>query len=199
MLDVAFGPDEDQRLDLYLPNDPSPPTGDTASHLVLPMDFSPPTSTVLYNYDTDRDDFPGRVIQKGSGGFTPANEANKMQVWRTPPLASALTMPHGVRLDLWSAMKDFKPGKTGSIRASLIDYDGAAATIIGSAILTDSDWQDGSTGWVLKSLTIQVSPASVSAGHSLGLLIEVPGSSSDDDMWIAYDHSTFASRIAQAK
>ena len=175
-------------------NYPTPPEGDTESQALLPMDLSPSTSTVLYNYDTDRDTFPGRVIQKSSqsGGVTPQN---KIQIWQTPPLGQPVSLPGGVQVELWSAMKGFDLTKTGSVTVTLNDIDGGTTTVIGSATLTQSNWQGGVFNWVQKDFLMTFPSYTVPAGHSLGLAVVV-NADSDDDMWFAYDHLTFSSRLS---
>ena len=65
-----------------LQNDPTPPTGDTASQAVLPLAKTPPTATTLYNYDTDRDTSAGLQILAGGSGAS-ESDLTKHQPWRT--------------------------------------------------------------------------------------------------------------------
>lgn len=66
----------------YLHNNHSPPLGDTGSQPILGMNTVLPVAPLLFNYDTDRDAFPGLVIARGASG---ANETDpsKQQIWRT--------------------------------------------------------------------------------------------------------------------
>jgi hypothetical protein len=172
-------------LILYLHNNPSPPTGNTISQATLPMNQTAPTTSTLYNYDTDRDSAPGRVIQKGGTGPGEANP-DKMQVWRTQPFASDVTFKNSIQIKIWSAMKDFAPNKRGTVSVYLHDFDGSTYTLIGTAGLDVGNWQGGNASWVLRQFTISNSAYTLRAGHSLDFRIIVK-SPSADDMWFAYD------------
>lgn len=178
---------------LYLHNDPSPPTGNTASHATLPMDVAAPTAPVLHNYDTDRDAFPGLLIRKGGPGSSESNPA-KHQAWRSPVLSSPVTLKGNVTVHLWSAMKDFQQGKKGQVRLYLRDFDGSSYTEIVNVMVNDPDWQRGSSTWVPKTFVIGVGSYTVPSGHRLELKIVVE-SSSDDDLWFAYDTAAYPSRL----
>jgi len=66
---------------LYLHNYPTPPVGDTIAQANLPLSYVIPTATVLYNYDTDYDAFPGRLISKDIADVT-QTDLTKYQNWR---------------------------------------------------------------------------------------------------------------------
>jgi len=66
---------------LYLHNNPTPPVGDTSAQADLPLSYTVPTATALYNYDTDNDADPGRMIKKDIGGVT-QSDLDKYQNWR---------------------------------------------------------------------------------------------------------------------
>ncbi|MFC1861294.1 hypothetical protein ACFLYL_03355 [Chloroflexota bacterium] len=51
-------------------SNPTPPVGDTEAQAALLMDITEPTATTLYNYDTDLDEEPGRLIEIGGEGPT---------------------------------------------------------------------------------------------------------------------------------
>jgi hypothetical protein len=65
---------------LYLHHNPTPPVGDTSSQADLPLSYTVPTQTTLYNYDTDNDAEPGRMIIKG--GSVGETDLAKYQNWR---------------------------------------------------------------------------------------------------------------------
>ena len=180
-------------MKFYLHNNPSPPTGDAASQPVLPIDLATPTATTLYNYDTDRDTFPGLLIAKGGLG---AGETDpiKYQAWRSPVLASDLTIQGNVVVHLWSAIKDFQQGKQGTATVYLRDFDGSSYTEIAKRKLNDPNWQRGSSTWVLKAFVIGVGSHTLPAGHSLELKVIVEPTSADD-LWFAYDTAAYPSRV----
>ena len=173
----------------YLHNNPSPPTGNTASQPVLPIDLTAPTATWLRNYDTDRDGVPGLLIAKGGSGAGETNPV-KHQAWRSPVLASDLTIQGTVVVELWSAMKNFNPTKGGTVSVYLRDFDGSGYVTIAAA----SRDQGGSAGWGLKTFDLSLGSYALSAGHMLELKVIVEGSS-DDDMWFAFDTSAYPSRV----
>lgn len=179
---------------LYLHNDPSPPFGNTTSHPVLPMDLAAPTSLPVHNYDTDRDTALGLTIKKGGAG-PGETDTTKCQVWRTPALATGLKIQGDVVVELWSAMKNLATGSKGAVTVYLRDFDGSSYTEIGQSSRIDSDWQGGSSAWVLKTFVLNVGSYTVPAGHFLELKVIVE-SSSDDDIWFVYDTWFYNSQIA---
>jgi len=157
------------------------------------MDITDPSVDTLYNYDTDRDAFPGLLIAKGGSGADEA-DPTKYQAWQTPAFAADLIVQGDMTLKIWSATKDFDVGKRGAITVYLRDFDGSGYVEVGSSSLVDAGWQGGSPSWVLKTLTFSVGPYTVASGHSLELKIVVQDSA-DDDMWFAYDTSPNRSRV----
>jgi hypothetical protein len=147
------------------------------------MDAATHTASTLYNYDTDRDDAPGLLIQRGGS-----------QVWQGPVLPSDVTFKGNVTVNLWSAVKGFQLGKKGQITLYLRDFDGSSYTEIANSTFIDPDWQRGSSTWVLKSFVIGVGSRTLRAGHRLELKVVVGGSSADD-LWFAYDTAAYPSRF----
>jgi predicted acyl esterase len=157
------------------------------------MDTTLPTAATLYNYDIDRDAFPGLVIAKGGSGPN-ENDPTKYQAWRTPVLAAPLVVQGNVTVSLWSAMKDFDDTKGGAITVYLRDFDGSNYVELGGAGLTATHWQGGQPSWVLKTFQASIDPYTLAPGHSLELKLIV-ANWSDDDMWFAYDTGNRKSRI----
>ena len=177
----------------YLHNNPTPPTADTNSQAVLPTDTTPPSATTLYNYDLNRDGFAGLFITKGGAGAGEA-DLTKHQVWRSGALSSGLSIVGTVTIDLWGALKDFGLSKAGEVTVFLRDYDGASYTEIGNGTLLDSDWQGGSSTWVMKTITISGLNYTIPVGNELEVKLIV-GGNSGDDMWFAYDTTSYSSVV----
>jgi hypothetical protein len=179
----------------HLHNNPTPPTGNTNMQASLPIDVTTPGAVTLYNYDQDRDAFPGRLVLKGASGAG-ESDLTKYQNWRSAQLASPLTIDGMVTLDFWSAIKDFTPNKRGSVTAYLRDFNPASSTYteIANATLTVSNWQGGSGSWVSRSLSVSVTDYVLSAGSQLELKLIVTGSS-DENMWFAYDTVAYPSSL----
>jgi len=176
-----------------LHNNPTPPIADTSSQALLPLDETSPSATTLYNYDVDRDAFPGLLIARGGAGPT-ETEATQFQAWRTAALTSGLTIKGVVRVALWGGMKDFEQGTVGKVTVFLRDCDGAGCTEIGDGTMPAQAWEAGSDTWVKKTITISGIDYIVPSGHcfELKLLVDV---ASDDDMWFAYDTTSYDSQI----
>ena len=174
-------------------NNPTPPTDHTDSQTVLPMSGISSTASTLYNYDKNRDSQSGLLISKGGTG-PGESDTTKRQVWRSGVLSDPLTLEGSVTIDLWSAIKDFGLGKAGDVAIFLRDYNGSTHTEIGNGTLFDADWQGGSSTWVKNTITISGLSHIVPAGNELEVELLV-GSSSDDDMWFAYDTESYASVI----
>ena len=105
----------------FLHSYPSPPVGDTFSQEGLSMGTAFPTATTLYNYDTDRDAFPGLLIQKGGQGAT-ETDLVKYQAWRTTPFPENIEINGQVVMLNWWLMKDFDRTKTGKAEFYLRDF-----------------------------------------------------------------------------
>ncbi len=184
----AFSPTKDV---LYLHNNPSPPTLDTNSQANLPMDMFPGTAATLYNYDQDRDSSPGRVILHGGSGAAETDLA-KYQNWQMT-LSQNLSISGKVTAVLWSATKNIDQTARGVVTAYLRDLSGDTAAVIASGTLDLNPWQQGSSTWVERKITIPTSNYTVPAGHVLELKVIAGGASSD--MWFAYDTSLYPSQL----
>jgi hypothetical protein len=157
------------------------------------MDSTLPTAAVLYNYDTDRDNFSGLLIAKGGSG-PDEGVSTKYQAWRTPPFSESAVIQGNVDVHLWSAMKDFDAAKGGAITVYLRDFDGSNYVELGDATFTDAAWQGGNPSWVQKTFQVSIDPYTLAPGHSLELKVIVENSS-DGDMWFAYDTVDRKSRV----
>jgi hypothetical protein len=181
-LDLQVGP-------LYLHNDPTPPTGSTQMQHPLPMDADAPTAATLFNYDSDRDSSPGRLILKG--GTATSTDPKRFQNWRTQTFGRDVAIDGDVTFEFWSAMKDFKTKKRGHVVAYLMD----GSTVIATASLNPTTaWQGGSPTWVEKSITFADVDRTIAAGSFLQLRVVV-GPGTGDQMWFAYDTASFQSKL----
>jgi len=156
------------------------------------MSMDAPTTPFLYNYDADRDSAPGLTIEKDGAGPLETDPA-KHQHWRSAKLPVDIPIKGDVQVGLWSAMKDFKPGR-GTVSVYLYDH-GGSYTLIGAAGLDLPDWQNGNSAWQFQTFTMANVSYVLPAGHSLELTVIVR-SSSADDMWFAYDSNARKSRIS---
>lgn len=180
-------------LVFYLHNDPTPPTGDTASHAVLPTDQTAPTATTLYNCDTDRDSDPGLLLAKSGEGLS-ETDLSKHQTWSA---SGPIDLDGSATLTLWSAIKSFDTSKRGLVQAALLDCasDGSDCNTITTGSLDLDPWDSGATGsWVEKTIDLGTVNHSVVTSRTLRIKIVV-GTDSGDDMWFAYDTTSNNSRL----
>ena len=89
---------------------------------------------------------------------------------------------------------EFGDGENGEVTVFLGDYDGSNHTEIGNGSLVDDDWQGGSTDWVNKTLAINGLGYTIPAGNELEIKLIVE-SNADDDMWFAYDTTSYPSVV----
>ncbi|HZI65092.1 MAG TPA: hypothetical protein VFF17_00870 [Thermoanaerobaculia bacterium] len=157
------------------------------------MNKTAPTAATLFNYDTDRDGFPGRLIQKGSSGVG-ETDISKYQNWISDPLASPLAAGGTVNVTFFSAVKDFGQNKAGSVTVFLRDANGTSATNICSGTLTLSNWQGGSSTWVSRTVSFNCGSYTIPAGRRLEVKLVV-AAAAGDDMWFAYDTTSYPSEV----
>ena len=139
---VLYVPTETETMNFYWHNNPMPPVGDTVMQHPLPLDTAPPSAETLYNYDTDRNAFLGRLVQKG-GQVPHETDPVLYQEWRTTtPFAEDFHIQGEVGLLHWWGMKDFNYDKTGHAIFYLRDYKGhgSAYTEIGELETIESTW-----------------------------------------------------------
>jgi probable HAF family extracellular repeat protein len=187
---------------VYLHNNPSLPLADTNMQPDLPLDINEPAATTLYNYDQDRDAFPGRLIQKG-GSDNGADESDpvKFQNWRYTVPSEGLTLSGDVELTYFSGMKDFPDNsgareKRGYVVTFLRDCDhsGSSCSTIASGSVNRGTWHGGKNQWMEDTITFVGLDDSIAYGRYLELKLVVH-SDADDDMWFAYDTDAYPARL----
>jgi hypothetical protein len=180
----------------YLHNNPTPPAGNTASQFDLPLDVTAPTATTLYNYDTNCNPAKvGRDLELTSAGVGTTTVC-RYATWLAAPVATARTLSGTATLSIWSAIRNFQSGQTGNLTAYLRDYNPAAGTytLIGTATLTQANWQGGVGTWVQKTLTWSGLSYTLAAGRRLELKV-VATTAASRNMWIAYDTTAYPSAL----
>jgi predicted ribosomally synthesized peptide with SipW-like signal peptide len=179
----------------WLHNNPTPPSGNTNMQANLVMNTTAPTATTLFNYDADQDTAAGRLLLRGGGGAG-ETDLSQYQNWRGPTAGLFGQSINGtVTVEFWSAMRNFTSGTAGEVRVFLRDFDtaGLLSTEIANTTIAAADWQGGSTGWVKKTATFNVT-AVLLVGHKLEVKLIV-GAGAADDMWLAYDTTVYRSRV----
>ncbi|MEX2651550.1 MAG: hypothetical protein WD473_03760 [Acidimicrobiia bacterium] len=152
-----------------------------------------PTSGSLPNYDPAQDSEPGRKLDKSDGGWN-ESDSGKYQLWVAPQ--GVVAIDGQVTLTFWSAMKDFEEDKGGRVEAFLLDCSPAGDSCVlidqGS---TESDPWSPSGFWVSNTIDFGSVTYSIADNRSLAIKVIV-GSDSDDDMWFAYDTTSYPSRLS---
>ncbi len=179
----------------HLQGDTSPPFSGLAT--------TAPTAPTLVNFDPGRDSAAGLLLTKNAA-LPSQSDATKHQTWVAPAGALAISN-ESVSLTFWSDMKDgmngaqtadVALGKAGTVTAYLMDLASPSATtgtVIASGSVTDSTWGDG-FAWEQKTVSFGNVTYSVAAGRYLAVKIVV-NDSSGDDLWFAYDTTSFQSRL----
>ncbi len=146
----------------------------------------------LRNHDSGRNSDPGLTLKKGGSGAG-ESDATKYQMWVAA--AGELNLDGPVTLTFWSAMKDFEDDKKGSVRAFLLDCNGAGndCDTIDAANRTDNPWSP-SEDWTAKTISFGPVKYSLPAGRALAVKIIVRDNS-NDDIWFAYDAAAYPSRL----
>ncbi|MGF1617345.1 MAG: hypothetical protein ACFCU2_05990 [Acidimicrobiia bacterium] len=156
------------------------------------LSAGPPTAGSLPNYDPDRDDEPGLLLEKGNNGWQERDPV-KHQQWVAP--AGAMSIGGGVSLEFWSAIKDMEDDEKGVVRAYLLECDpsGTACALVGQGSIQKDPWSSSGT-WVKRVIDFGQVDHDIPGGRSLAVKITV-GNNSDDDMWFAYDTTSFPSAL----
>ena len=156
------------------------------------LSASPPTAGSLPNYDPDRDDEPGLLLEKGGNGWQEGDPV-KHQQWVAP--AGAMSIGGGVSLEFWSAIKDMEDEEKGVVTAYLLECDpsGNSCAKVGQGSIQRDPWSSSET-WVKRVIDFGHIDHDIPGERSLAVKITV-GNNSDDDMWFAYDTTSFPSAL----
>lgn len=174
---------------LYLQGRPG--GADTFSMLLDAEQSKPLTVDELPNYDSDRDDTPGLLIQKGGGldDYDPATRHRFAAEIDNVLLAGVPV------LDIWVSTTDHNAERTGIVIVSLQDCAasrGDCATIatgLGAFKQAEFGERFGQLQIELTKLEHRLEP-----GRSLMLNLMVHDAS-DDDLWFAYGTTTYQSAL----
>jgi hypothetical protein len=180
----------------YLHNNPTPPVANTTAQYNLTMSSTAPTATVLRNYDTNGANQPGRGITRNNPPSPGLATALRYVNWRTPALATALTLNAAVTIDIWSATNVVAANRTGSLIVYLRDYNPATTAYVEIANATRTAVYAAGRTYYETPISVAVVPAyTLPAGHMLELKVESPTAISQSDMLVAYDTTTDSSLV----
>ena len=181
-------------LTLYLHDNPTPPTINVNAEANLPLNTTAPTAGTLFNYSTDLDSSgTGRFLQKSDG--TDAS-LSKRATWRYPftgTLSSNLVLNGNTDLVVWARMKS--SGKDIDLRALLLECTGTGTSCTTAATLDMTAVTNASTSFTQYTLTASSVSHTFDTGNTLVLRLFALDGGSTDDQYIAYDTSTYLSRL----
>lgn len=168
---------------LYLKGDGVPSA--TLSSVVPPVGSLP-------NYDPERNADPGLTLKTGGFKWTEQDDG-EFQQW----IAGTTEQPvviGSAQLTFWSAMSESQMTTKGSVDAFILDCADTGCELIQSGELKLDDWSAGSPSWVARTISFSDSAYTMDQGHRLAVKLIVPNDSKDD-MWFAYDTSSYPSQL----
>jgi uncharacterized repeat protein (TIGR01451 family) len=168
--------------------------GSTSNNVLLPLTTALAASNAgppVPDWNDGGDGRQGRTLQRSGNGLDEGNQ-DKFQTWA---IAGPVTLSGPVRLDIYSAAKDFIATTNGKLLARLADCLATApirsnvadgCTEIATAQVTAAPWAP-SGSWELKALDFGSPAATVTAGRELRLKLVVDDVASTDHLMMAYD------------
>ena len=179
-----IGPAYAESTTLYLKEGGTP----TAS-----LSQTSPTRTTLPNYDPQRDEEPGLLLEKSNKGSAESDPA-KYQVWSGA--GGDLELDGTATLSFWSAVEGFNTRKKGRVEAYLLDCpaSGSTCSMIASGERDLNPWSSGADSWVQRLIDFGSVSYTLPADHSLAVKIVV-GNDSGGAMWFAYDTVSYPAAL----
>lgn len=153
--------------------------GNTTSSAVLPLTDGTVPAGRLGNFDTDRDNEPGLLVQMGAAGLA-TTDPDLVQSW-------SFQFNEATRLDNDSKFNIFvaSPGFESSVQLGLeveVQHCAAACTQLASG----STMVNSNGNWTRASIGLGQLTADIAAGDRLVLRLVVPDQLSSSDVMLAY-------------
>lgn len=163
-------------------------SGNTRSASSLPMGLGQSPTGALANFDTNRDDGPGLLIQKDGAGLG-TGDSTKYQEWRWT-FNEAARLDGSASLTLWLAAKDFKTDERIGVVAGL-DLCNP-----GCSRLDTGTWSgQGAGGFRAATINFGSIDVPVAAGSTLRIRIASPDNLATTDLWVAFGSSGYDARL----
>jgi hypothetical protein len=150
-----------------------------------PMSISAPPPGSLPNFDPRRDDFPGLLIQKGSGSAD-EGDPTKFQEWSHPVGGETLSIDEFV---IWAAPKDLNEDKTMIFNVYVLDCGGSCQTLDSASVAVSG------AGWSQAAVDIDIENHTFAPGRKLTVKVVVDNGS-DDDGWFAFATASYPAHLA---
>jgi len=180
----------------YLHNNPTPPVGNTTAQYNLTATTTASTAATLYNYDTNGANRPGRGINRTATPGPTLATALAYVNWRTTAFAVSQTMDTNVIVDTWSATNTTAAKRTGSLAVYVRDFNPSTSTYVEISNATLSGTYTAGRTYYERPITVTLSSAyTLAAGHQLEVKIESPSATSQDNMLVAYDTTTYRATV----
>ncbi len=172
---------------LYLHNNPSPPTGPTTTQGNLSFSRSVPTATTLFNYSSNYDAGPGRSLLQTNNQLAETNDRS-VQRWEYP-ITADYSASSASSLTIWIAPQDFTPNKTVGLLVGLFDCDAGITScwLLASSEVTTSMFP---AAWTEVEIPFASVTHTFLTGRTFVLKI-VPSPTTDIDVWVAYDTTSY--------
>jgi hypothetical protein len=149
------------------------------------MSNSAPPPGSLPNFDPRRDDFPGLLIQKGSGSAD-EGDPTKFQEWSHPVGGETLSIDEFV---IWAAPKDLNEDKTMIFNLYVLDCGGSCQALDSASVAVSG------AGWSQAAVDIDIENHTFAPGRKLTVKVVVDNGS-DDDGWFAFGTATYPAHLA---
>lgn len=168
----------------------------------MPTAAAAPTAVGPFNFDTNVDSFPGRLIAKGGTGATETT-ASLMANWQYPT-PTAFAVSGTATVNIYATMKNYASTsgtldvylrRRSTLTSSCNSSPASAWTTIANATYTVNPWP---AAFTLAPITMSVgvpTPVSFTAGNCFEIKVTVD-SSSASDVWIAYETTSAPSNIS---
>ena len=151
----------------------------------------------LPNYDTNRNADPGLTVVPTNLGLAETDPA-RFQRWYHPPTPGAKQFTGNVRLRVYSAVRNFHPTAAGSLTAGLYlcDLGPSNCSLKASAtVARPSGWAAGSSTFVETVFDFGALDFQMPGNQDIAVKVVANAAGSDDDMWLAYDTTTFSAAV----
>lgn len=182
----------------YFTNDTAP--ANSLQQTNMPMGQTAPTAVGPFNFDTNKDGSPGRLIAKGGTG-SDESDPNKMANWHWQvPGPPDVTFNGTAKVTLYATMKNYGSGLSGKLNVYVRSCTSGAATTcspVSSGTQTISPWPASSL-WPGSFTAIEVSIPAVNFTLARNKYFEIKvevDAASGDDMWIAYQDVSHPARV----
>lgn len=182
-------------VDLYLHDNPTPPTGNSTANINMAMNPTAPTAATFYQYSSNYyNGGPGRYVKESSAGpTTTTTDEISNWVYQVPEVTNF----NGTgEIDMWVALKDFKCDKTLVVNYWVREKTSASTsggTILATGAMTWIPSGPEPCNWVNLTTTFAISRVTAQ-NRWIELKVAVANSTGTAGLF-AYDTTTYQSKL----